>query len=127
MGVIFTNNSPAVLSELQKKIDRALEICGGTAENHAKTNITRNRSVITGNLRNSITHEQADDHTEAIGTNVYYAPYVELGHNQEPGRYVPAIGKRLKAAHVAAKPYLRPAVENHRAEYIRIIETELKG
>ncbi len=23
-------------------------------------------------------------------------PYVEYGHRQEPGRYVPAIGKRLK-------------------------------
>ena len=110
MGVIFTNNSHAVLTELPNRIDRALEICGGTAETHAKTNLTRNRSVITGNLRNSITHEQADDHTEAIGTNVYYAPYVELGTRRS-----------------RAKPYLRPAVENHRAEYIRIIETELKG
>ena len=28
---------------------------------------------------------------------VYYAEYVEYGHRQEPGRFVPAIGKRLKA------------------------------
>ena len=26
---------------------------------------------------------------------VHYASYVEYGHRQEPGRYVPAIGKRL--------------------------------
>ena len=25
-----------------------------------------------------------------------YASYVEYGHRQEPGRYVPALGKRLK-------------------------------
>jgi HK97 gp10 family phage protein len=110
MSIQFHSNRAAIEDAFQKSIDRALEICGGTAENHAKTNLTRNRSVITGNLRNSITHEQADEKTEAIGTNVYYAPYVELGTRRS-----------------RAKPYLRPAVENHRAEYIRIIETELKG
>ena len=26
---------------------------------------------------------------------VHYASYVEYGHRQEPGRFVPAIGKRL--------------------------------
>jgi hypothetical protein len=31
---------------------------------------------------------------------VSYASYVEFGHRQEPGRYVPAIGKRLKAGWV---------------------------
>lgn len=31
---------------------------------------------------------------------VEYASYVEYGHRQEPGRYVPAIGKRLKAGWV---------------------------
>lgn len=28
---------------------------------------------------------------------VEYAPYVEFGHRQQPGRYVPALGKKLKA------------------------------
>ena len=32
--------------------------------------------------------------------NTEYASYVEYGHRQTPGRYVPAIGKRLKAAWV---------------------------
>jgi len=32
--------------------------------------------------------------------NVNYAPYVEYGHRQQPGRYVPAIGKRLKKSWV---------------------------
>lgn len=29
-----------------------------------------------------------------------YAPYVEYGHRQTPGRYVPALGKRLKSSWV---------------------------
>lgn len=60
--------------------------------------------------------EEGEKVTVVVGTNVQYAPFVELGHMQEPGRFVPAIGKRLKASHVAAKPFLRPAWENHTDE-----------
>ena len=35
-----------------------------------------------------------------IINQVEYAIYVEYGHRQEPGRYVPALGKRLKASWV---------------------------
>ena len=125
MSVKYTSNSAEAIATIKKAKARALEICGGTCERYAKENLTKNKSVRTDVLRGSITHEQVDDDTEAIGTGVYYAPYVELGHNQQPGRYVPAIKKRLVASHVAAKPYLRPALENNRDEYRKIIETEL--
>lgn len=35
-----------------------------------------------------------------LQNNAEYASYVENGHRQTPGRYVPAIGKRLKASWV---------------------------
>lgn len=35
-----------------------------------------------------------------LQNNTEYASYVEDGHRQTPGRYVPAIGKRLKASWV---------------------------
>ena len=125
-NVRFTSYGGEVLETIQEKINKALEICGGTAERYAKENLTRNHSVDTGRLRGSIAHRQVDDKTEAVGTNVDYAPYVELGHTQEPGRYVPAIKRRLVRAWVDGKPYLRPAVEGHRTEYNRIIQEELK-
>lgn len=125
MSVRYTSRLDIVLSDIQKAKDRALEICGATAERYAKDNIEKNHSVITSVLVNSIAHEQRDSNTEVIGTGVKYAPYVELGHHQEPGRYVPAIGKRLKASFVQGKPYLRPAVEDHRDEYAKIIKSEL--
>ena len=37
---------------------------------------------------------------------VEYASYVEFGHRQEPGRYVPAIGKALKQAWVPGQYFL---------------------
>lgn len=125
MSVKFTSYKHEVQAEIKESIKRALEICGGMAERHAVQNIHKNRSIRTSTLVNSITHQKVDDYTMAVGTDVKYAPYVELGHHQEPGRYVPAIGKRLKASFVPAKPYLRPAVEDHKDEYQRIIANEL--
>ena len=80
--------------------------------------------VDTGRLRDSITHAYNDDGhqvTLLVGTNVEYAPYVELGHRQTPGRFVPKIGKRLVRSWVPGKPFLRPAFEDHTAEIEKII------
>ena len=80
--------------------------------------------VDTGRLRDSITHAYNDDGEQVtllVGTNVEYAPYVELGHHQQPGRFVPKIKKRLVRDWVPGKPYLRPAFENHREEIEKII------
>lgn len=126
MSIKYTSHKAECEAAVDQAIARALEICGGTAERYAKENLQRNKSVKSGTLFGSITHEPRDKYTEAVGTETKYAPYVELGHHQQPGRYVPAIGKRLIASYVKGKPYLRPAVENHRSEYEKIIQTELK-
>lgn len=116
-----TSHRRTVESDVTKAIHRALEICGGKAETYAK----KLCPVDTENLRNSITHQREGDDTELIATAVTYAPYVEIGHHQEPGRYVPAIGKRLVASYVPGKPYMAPALENHVSEYKEVFETEL--
>lgn len=41
-----------------------------------------------------------------------YAIWVHEGHKQEPGRYVPAIGKRLKKSFVKGQPFLRQGVDS---------------
>jgi phage gpG-like protein len=100
-----------VLDALEKAEAKALEIVGGKAESYAKMLCP----VDTGRLRNSITHKQYDENTEVVGSNVEYAPYVELGHHTTGGRFV------------SPKEFLRPAAENHTAEYKQIIETVLSG
>lgn len=107
--------------EVSAAVSRAFETCGGKAETYAKALC----HVNTGRLRNSITHHQEDESTEVIGTNVEYAPHVEFGHRQQPGRYVPALGKRLVAEHVKGYPFLGPALEDHITEYKQIFENEL--
>lgn len=102
--VTFTSHRPEVVDAVQQAKARALEIIGGKAESYAK----RLCPVDTGRLRNSITHEQYDDNTEIIGTNVEYAPFVELGTSKQ-----------------RPQPYLRPACENHMTEYVTIWNSEL--
>lgn len=117
------NINKNITGDVAKACGRALEICGGVAESYAKLRCP----VDTGNLRNSITHQMEGDRTVVIGTPVEYAPYVELGHHQQPGRYVPAIGKRLVKDYVPPKPFLVPALEEHIDEYKNVILTELNS
>lgn len=104
MSVKYTSHKAECEQAIRQAKARALEICGGTAERYAKQYCP----VDTGNLRNSIAHAQVSENTEQIGTTVYYAPYVELG-----------------TCKMSARPFLRPAVENHRQEYENIIKSEL--
>ena len=104
--VTLTSYAKDVLSEMEKAKGRALEIIGGKAESYAK----KICPVDTGRLRASITHARYDENSEVIGTNVEYAQYVELGTHK-----------------MAAKPFLRPAAENHTAEYKQIIKSVMTG
>ena len=107
MNVQFTDNSKEIIEAIQQATVRAMETCGLVAEGYAK----KLAPVDTGNLRNSITHDVDDGEPAAyIGTNVEYAPYQELG-----------------TIHMAAQPFLKPAVADHAKEYRKIIENELKN
>lgn len=98
------DNSEEVKSAMTSALARALEKIGLVAEGYAK----RLCPVDTGRLRNSITHAD-DGEAEYIGTNVEYAPYVELGTSR-----------------TRAQPYLKPAVVNHSDEYKKIVEIEMQ-
>ncbi len=56
---------------------------------------------------------------------VHYASYVEYGHRQEPGRYVPAIGKRLKSSWVEGRFMLTISEGQLRRESPAILEKKL--
>ena len=98
---IIDNHVEEAIAAKEEAIIKALEMIGQSAEGYAKAICP----VDTGNLRNSITHQQEGDDTEVIGTNVEYAPYVELGTQRSK-----------------AQPYLKPAVVDHLDEYGRIIK-----
>ena len=105
MNWTMKDNTDEVLSALKNAKKRGLEAIGLTAEGYAK----RETPVDTGRLRNSISHA-TDDEAAYIGTNVEYAPYVELG------------ARGRKGAHM-----LKRAATEHKDEYKRIMENSMKN
>lgn len=103
---IKVDNTDKILKATDEAIYNALEIIGNKAADYAAALAP----VDTGRLRNSLTSEvHMDEKAVYIGTNVEYAPFVELGtYKQRP------------------QPYLKPAIENHIDEYKHILESELK-
>lgn len=104
VDIRIENHSEEFLRELADKIPVALEECGLVAEGYAK----RLCPVDTGRLRNSITHTQSEN-TAYVGTNVEYAPYVEMG-----------------TVRTRAQPFIGPSVADHVDQYKQIIEDRLK-
>ena len=105
MKVDYKDNSKQVLSALEKGIKNGLEAIGLTAETYAK----KETPVDTGRLRNSISHT-VDGEAAYIGSNVEYAPYVELGTS------------RAKSHHM-----LQKAATEHSAEYKQLAEDAVKS
>ena len=134
MKVDYKDNSQQILSALEKGKRNALTAIGATAETHTKENITADDLIDTGRLRNSITYATGDysgigtytdnkkkkysdakarntpkDDEVAIGTNVEYAAYTELGTEK-----------------IAAHHYLKRAVTEHKDEYKKLAVEAIK-
>ena len=138
MKITFTSHKKEIQRQLDDALDRALMTVGMMGESEAKRNLTKNKSVDTGLLRNSITYARGgkpanisaykadkgdgsgsysgtaskdpkDEYAVYIGTNVEYAPYVELGTSRAD-----------------PKPYLHPAANTVGSRMEGIIKSELQ-
>lgn len=67
-----------------------------------------------------------NDYIVIVENPVKYASYVEHGHRQEPGRFVPALGKRLKASWVEGKYMLTISEKELESQLPSIIENKMK-
>ena len=104
MSYTYKDNTDEVLAALERAKKRGLEAIGLTAEGHAK----KETPVDTGRLRNSISHA-TDDEAAYIGTDVEYAPYVELGARGRQGVHM-----------------LQRAASEHGSEYKQIMEDAME-
>ena len=96
------NNAEQIGAAIDKAIAKALTMIGLKAEGNAKNACP----VDTGRLRNSITNAiDTEENAVYIGTNVVYAPYVELGTSRSDPH-----------------PYLKPAAADHADEYRAILK-----
>ena len=140
-NIEYRDNTEEVLKAMEAAIRRGNEAIGLAAEGHAKRKITQAGAVDTGRLRNSITYALAGEETHIksykadkggkeretytydgtaegkkgsgvyIGTNVEYAPGIELGTHRKAG-----------AVH-----FLQDAAKNHTDEYKRLMEDSMKN
>lgn len=105
---IINDKSEEYIDAVEKAKSAALEAVGQTIERYAKEKCPH----ITGRLKGSIAHTTDQDYAYC-GTNVEYAPYVEMGHHTPSGKFV------------APRPYLKPAAADHTQEYINIIKAHM--
>ena len=140
-NIEYRDNTEEVLKAMKAAIRRGNEAIGLAAERHAKKKITEAKAVDTGRLRNSITYALAGEETHVksykankggkeretytydgtaegkkgsgvyIGTNVEYAPGIELGTHRSAG-----------AVH-----FLQDAAANHSDEYKKLMEDSMKN
>ena len=70
--------------------------------------------------------QSGETYTITIINPVNYASYVEFGHVQTPGRYVPQIGKRLKESWVSGKLMLTKSEVELRAQCPELLTAMLE-
>ena len=113
--VTIIDNSGKIKSAKDMAMARALEEIGMEAEGNAVNEATwaiydtpQSPSYVrTGTLRNSITHT-TDKDSAYVGTNIEYAPYVEMGTSR-----------------MRPRPFIKPAVENYMDDYKEIAKDHL--
>ena len=140
MSVIVKSYRKEREAEIISGLQSAMEKVGAIVERQAKSNIIVNSAQNpwerTGQTASSVTHNVKiegneiyteigipDKATTKDGKSVAkVGKWLELGHPQHPGQYVPAIGKRLVASEVPPYPWLFPAVESNREKIIDILK-----
>lgn len=134
MFKITLDNTQSALMQLDIRTTIALEECGIAAERFAKAKCPVGK-VNGGNLRNSITHN-VDGNTMTVGAGAKYATYVECGTGSAnyPGGttkdhwvYKGDDGKFHIGHPMAARPFIKPSLEEHTDYYLRVLEEKLKG
>ena len=136
---ITENNMQEVLENLRDATEKALTEIGIKAEKYAKAlcpvgtpESTGKKGYRGGTLRNSITFEVDGDQL-VVGSNVEYAPYVELGTGPnftpppEWEEFDAPKGSGRGSGYVYPRKFLQPAITDHIQMYKKIVETELKN
>lgn len=147
---ITQDNTKEVLQALDQATDRALTIIGLKAEKYAKalcpvgtpesTGWTDkkgvkhpNKGYRGGTLRNSITFNvRSVDKEVDIGSNVEYAPYVELGTGSQfesPPEWEQFDAPQGSRGGKGMRPrhFLRDGIQEHINEFAQIVKSELGG
>lgn len=139
------------LEQLEREKDEFLQSCAKELAARLLTLVIRRTPKDTGTLKRGWTTQRAGSGAEGLKSNsgrqfaetikvhhfgdtyvveiinpVEYASYVEYGHRQQPGRYVPALGVRLKKGWVKGKWMMTVSEKEIQAAAPQILEKKLE-
>ena len=137
----FNDNTPQLHEALDLWAERVLTIWGMTVQDYAQPLVptgtadsTGIEGYVGGALKQSLTYAvDLAKKTVTIGSNLFYSVYVELGTGifaeKDNGRKTPWVwkdfnGKWHFTRGMKARPFLRPAVEDHIDELRQIAAEE---
>ena len=104
-------NAEITGGQLKNEVKKSVKNVGETYKRNAEANTP----VKTGDLRRSWQLNgpifSGADITIELRNSKNYASFVENGHRQTPGRYVPAIVKKLKVSWVSGQHFLQKATK----------------
>lgn len=103
---------------VDKAITEGMKELAGRTLRSAKLNTPHD----TGHLRRGWFIRNVDAEGILLKNSVPYAEYVEYGHRQNVGQFVPRIGKRLKSPWVEGKFYARRTEDQMRRQAASIIK-----
>ena len=114
-------NSQISGGQLKNEVKNSVRNVGETYKRNAESRTP----VQSGELRRSWQLKgpffAGSDITVELKNGKNYASFVENGHRQTPGRYVPAIGKKLKASWVPGQHFLQKATDETRGQVPQLL------
>lgn len=127
---VIANLNNVIANTLPETIEQGLETACFIVEADAKTNCPVRDGQLIGSIKHTV-----DGNRGEIGSEVEYAPYVEVGTGiystegtgrQTPWKYKDAKGNWHTTRGMKAQPYLKPALERNRQRIIKCFEGLLK-
>jgi hypothetical protein len=115
-----------MLDELESKTPGTVNKFVSMAGEELVSEVKMNTPVDTGRLRAAWHRTPTADGKTEVYNNTAYVNHVEYGHRQRVGRFVPAIGKRLKQGFVPGKKMLHRSMGTFESEFQDIASAAMK-
>lgn len=111
---------------LNKEIVEELDDAGIDWRDDLRVNIHKVSGELADKTNLIDAKKKGNTFTVGVSNNLEYAEHYEYGHRQEAGRFVPAIGKRLKKSFVKGQCTFRKAKIKHKKIILERVKARVK-
>lgn len=111
---------------LDKEIVEELDDAGIDWRDDLRVNIHKVSGELADKTNLIDAKKKGNTFTVGVSNNLEYAEHYEYGHRQEAGKFVPAIGKRLKKSFVKGQCTFRKAKIKHKKIILERVKARVK-